>query len=195
MRRFCILLLCCVASSLAVAQEPYHIKTDVLGESVATFKQNHQDEKLECPTITTGPVELAGLRFCMTLYQPLTYAGEPASSRLANFADDRLYEITYFFDSSAMDKKRFGLYYDRLLQPLTEKFGKPTDVKDSDFVNITGGNLKNQVATWKNEVSTIQLEKCSGGDPYTTMLTFSLDKLKGDATRRQYKARHTASDM
>lgn len=194
-RRPVILLLCCLATPLVFAQgtEPYHIKADVLGESMATFKQNHQDEKLECPSAPVPHVP-AELKMCMTLYQPLTYAGEQASFRDARFADDKLYEISYGFDSSS-DKLRYGTYYDRLLQPLIDKFGKPTETQDLEFPNLTGANLKNQMATWKNGVSTIKLERCAQGNPFNTMLTFSLDKLADDAARRLYKARNATADM
>jgi len=174
------------------AAQPYQIKNDVLGESKAIFQQNHQDEKVNCPNVKGG---LPGLEFCVTLYQPLTYAGDRAESRNAYFLDDRLYKVSYLFNPSAIGNNEYGFYYERLLQPLTEKFGKPTEIKDSDFANLTGANLKNQVATWKNGISTIQLEKYLGTDPHTTGLTFLLDKLAEDAAQRQYKARHAKSDM
>jgi hypothetical protein len=207
---FIVWMLCCLISPVAFAQgtEPYHVKSDVLGETMATFRQNHRDEALDCPNVPSPPAPV-GLRVCQTMKtarpvlpslspgftnEPLTYAGEQAYVRIAWFDDEILFKIIYLFDFSSHE---IEFCYGRLLQPLTEHFGKPTEVKELDFPNLTGSNVKNHVAIWKNEVSTIRLEQFADGasDSHSTQLIFSLDKLADDAAQRQYKARHAKSDM
>jgi len=191
-----ILLLCCLASPLALAQgaEPYHIKADVLGETVETWKQNHQDEKQDCIVNSASDrfpdKSTPGLYGCLTLgsRQPMSYAEAKVGSRSVHFDDGRLYEVQYTLDSSWIAKDMYGMYYTILLAALTDKFGKPTQLEDSDFANLTGGHVPNQVATWKNGVSTIRLTKMVG-DLYTTMLTFSLDSLEQDAISKTVAAR------
>jgi hypothetical protein len=88
----------------------------------------------------------------------------------------------------------YGMYYMILLNALTNKFGKPTEIRTADFANLTGGHVPNHTATWKNGVSTIVLAELVG-DLYTTMLTFSLDTLENDARSKAVAAAKSKSDM
>ena len=108
--------------------------------------------------------------------------------------DRRLYEVVYTFNSASVSKDIYGLYYDRLRIALTEKFGKPTEVEDSDSANPKGAHSQNLTATWKNGISTISLKKF-GGDLYTTVITFSLDSLEEDARHQILVTRQHRSDM
>jgi hypothetical protein len=182
------------------AAEPYHIKADVLGETIEAYKQNHRDEKQDCivnPAADRFPDKSTpGLYACTTLAaeQPMTYAEAKVDSRSVHFDDGRLYEVVYTFDSSWISKDMYGMYYMQLQMALTDKFGKPAEVRESDFANLTGAHLQNQTATWKNGVSSISLTKFVGG-LYTTMLTFSSDALEEDARRKIVSARKPKSDM
>jgi hypothetical protein len=194
-----VLLGLCAASLAQDAVEPYYIKTDVLGETIETYKQNHQNEKQDCvinPAAGAFHNELApGLQSCVTLgtQQPMTYAEAQVKSRQVSFDDGKLYELVYVFDSAWITKESYGMYYDILLIGLTDKFGKPK-LEDSDFPTLTGSNVKNQTATWNNGVSTIRLHKFLG-NPYTSILTFSLDNLREDARHKMLAAKKPKSDM
>jgi hypothetical protein len=161
MRKINILLLCCAVSRLALAQgaaEPYHVKDDVLGETVAAYRQNHRDEH-NCVL----KKELApSVQGCTTYYafQPMTYANQPVLARKADFDDGQLYSVHMRFSSDT---------YDRMLGLLTQKFGAPA-------------STRRETAVWTNGVSTITL----AGEPAEGVtITFSLDALWRDAEQKQ----------
>jgi hypothetical protein len=201
-----LLFVCLIAAAaLAQSSEPYHIKNDVLGETTDAYRLNHEEETQDCivnPAADRFTDESTpGLKACTTLAvkQPMSYAEIKATSRLVRFDDDQLYELVYAFNSASVSsasvsKETYGLYYDQLRTALTEKFGKPTEVQDSDFAGLKGAHLQNQTATWKNDVSTISLTKFAG-DLYTTTLTFSLDSLEEDARHQIIVTRKHRSEM
>jgi len=195
-----VLLGISAAGAAQDAIEPYHIKDDALGETVYAYKLNHEEEGQDCiinPAADRFTDESTpGLKACTTLAvkQPMTYAEAKADSRLVRFDDDRLYEVVYSFKSASTSTDNYGLYYDQLKAAITEKFGKPAEVKNSDFTNLAGTHLQNQTATWKNGVSTIALTKFVG-DFHTTTLTFSLDSLEEDARHQIAVTRKHKSEM
>ncbi len=189
----------CAVSTAQDVVEPYHIQSDVLGETIDTYKLNHEEEKQDCivnPAADRFVDESTpGLKACTTLAvkQPMSYGDLKADSRLVRFDDGRLYEVVFAFNSASASKENYGLYYDPLRVALTEKFGKPTEVVGSGSANPAGAQLQNQTTTWKNGVSTISLKKFVG-DLYTTVLTFSLDSLEEDARHQIVMTRQHRSD-
>jgi len=195
-----VLLGMCATGAAQDAAEPYQIQTDVLGETIDAYRLNHQEEAQDC-IVNPAADRFAddstpGLKACTTLgvKQPITYGDVKAESRLVRFDDNRLYEVVYVFKSASASKEAYGPYYDQLRVALTDKFGKPTEVHDSDIASRTGAHLQNQTALWKNGVSTISLKKFEG-DLYTTVITFSLDSLEEDARHQVLVTRQHRSEQ
>jgi hypothetical protein len=159
----CLPLISCLAfaASLAQSPEPYHVKDDVLGETVAAYRRNHQNER-DCVLRKELRSALApSVQTCTTLamYQQMTYGNHPVWGRKVAFDDGKLYSIYMTFSSDT---------YDRMLGLLTEKFGAPA-------------STRSETAVWTNGVSTIML----AGEPKAVTITFSLDALQRDAEKKQ----------
>ena len=164
MRRLCILSLCfaIAPSVLGQSAEPYHIKDDVLGETVAAYKQNHRNEQHDCVIRKELRSKLApSVQTCQTLdmYQPMTYANQPLLGREVSFDDGKLYSVYMIFSSDT---------YDRMLGLLTQNFG-------------AAAIMHSTTAIWTNGVSAIIL----GGEPKAVTIAFSLDALRRDAEQKQ----------
>jgi hypothetical protein len=95
---------------------------------------------------------------------PGVYAAAP------DFANIGGYETTFLFASAAFQEPiRFRLYmvmvtprsdhYQTIVDALAVKYGKPTDVAISKVKNRMGAEFSDEVATWKNDSSSITVKK------------------------------------
>src|SRR5208283_2256284 len=146
----------------AQSAEPYDIKDDLLGETVATYRQNHRNEHDCVLKKELRSTVISSVQSCTTLYasQPMTYADQPVLARTVGFDDGKLYSFAMSFSSDT---------YDRMLGVLTQKFGAPASTRSG-------------MTVWTNGVSTITLY----GEPAEGVtLRFSLDALQRDAQEKQ----------
>lgn len=183
MHKFLIPAFLIFVSALAVAQqaapEPYHIKQDVLGETLDEYKANHADEKGDC-VFATGSLGLhdrsEGVQVCVTLArkQTMTYASVAIDGRMEEFVGGRLESLTMSFKEGD---------YDSLKAALTDKFGKPSKVSSKAVQNRMGAQFINESSLWINGIATIGLDHY-GRDLDHATLIFGLDALADDAHRK-----------
>jgi hypothetical protein len=106
-----------------------------------------------CKYFTPGPRGISGI-----------YAAAP------DFANIGGYETTFLFAPAAFHEPlRLRLYmvmvtprsdhYQTIVDALAVKYGKPTDVAVSKVKNRMGAEFNDEVATWKNDSSSITVKK------------------------------------
>ena len=184
---FCVLIIFAVSAVFAqtpapTAQspEPYHIKNDILGESISVYRQNNPEcsdkdpiSKLANFSQLKATGKWGGT--CMTLgFDPelppgqsthITYAEISMKMKTATFSEDHF--TLLMFTAKHRD-------YDLLRDNLIAKFGEPTSRATEDVQNRMGAHFVGELLTWDNSVSSIHLEEYSG-DLDSSSLVFALD--------------------
>jgi hypothetical protein len=159
---------------LGQSTEPYRIKGDLLGETVAAYQQNHRNED-DCAVrgglrTQVYPYVLPSLEGCTTSgkFQEMSYAHHRVLSRRVSFDDGRLYSLRMDFS---------GDTFDQLFAWLSQNFGAPF-------------RIETNLVQWGDGTSTITLKRePTNEDPTTIGLTFSLDALERDAEQKRFLAR------
>jgi len=154
---------------LGQSAEPYRINADLLGETVAAYKQNHRNEHDCALRHVVYPYFLPSLEGCTAsaVAQRMSYAHHRVLSRHVSFDDGRLYSFRMEFSRDA---------FDQLFASVSENFGAPF-------------RIETRLAQWGDGTSTITLkEEPTDAEP-TVSLTFSLDALEQDAEQKRYLAR------
>lgn len=176
MRKSVLAFLLIVASSYSVCQaapEPYHIKQDVLGESLSIYRQNN-------PKDCTSRPDFSKEKSCVTPYEDfkadvalklnpglLTYANVPVQTSVVIGYEDRLCLLEYRFDNGN---------FETLKTALIAKFGDPSSSTVEPVQNRMGATFSSHRLKWVNGVSTIVLDEFHG-DLNTTAVTFIHDEL------------------
>lgn len=177
----------------ATPVEPYHIKSDILGEPISAYRQNNPD-CTEKNQITGMPnfyhvqhsEKLSG--DCMTIEETtsITYANVPMKAKQVTFSEDRFVFLMYIARHSG---------YESLRDNLTAKFGEPTRKATEELQNRMGAHFTGENLVWDNGISSIHLEEY-GGNLDTTTLTFALDDyLKWQERLQKESAKKPSSDM
>jgi hypothetical protein len=164
----------------AMAQEPFTMKQDQLGESLAAYHLNNDD----CPAAAFKAVKASGALVCVSADKAFTYAGARHNAKRITVLSDRVVMINLTFSHAE---------YTTVLNSLRERFGNgiPSFTERSVLLTLaklmvekemTPSQLENAPARaanfkWANGVSTIQLSEYDASDPsfQTSNLTFSLD--------------------
>lgn len=164
----------------AMAQEPFTMKQDQLGESLAAYHLNNDD----CPAAAFKAVKASGALVCVSTDKVFTYAGARHNAKRITVLSDRVVMINLTFSHAE---------YTTVLNSLRERFGNgiPSFTERSVLLTLaklmvekemTPPQLENAPARaanskWANGVSTIQLSEYDARDPsfQTSNLTFSLD--------------------
>jgi hypothetical protein len=90
MNRVLIIVMMTVA---AFAQDPYHFKQDVLGESLASYQQNNS----ECPTAKLKTDATRKIQFCQVRPSTLPFGRTKVLEKRVGFLHGRLYLVTMTF--------------------------------------------------------------------------------------------------
>jgi len=164
----------------AMAQEPFPMKHDQLGESLAAYHLNNDD----CPAAAFNAVKASGALVCVSKDKAFTYAGARHNTKRITVLDDQVVMINLTFSHAE---------YTSVLNSLRERFGNgiPTFTERSVLLilaklmaekEMTPRQLDNIPARasnvkWSNGVSTIELREYDARDPsfQSSNLTFSLD--------------------
>jgi hypothetical protein len=164
----------------AMAQEPFTMKHDQLGESLAAYHLNNDD----CPAAAFNAVKASGALVCVSKDKAFTYAGARHNTKRITVLDDQVVMINLTFSHAE---------YTSVLNSLRERFGNgiPTFTERSVLLilaklmaekEMTPRQLDNIPARasnveWSNGVSTIELREYDARDPsfQSSNLTFSLD--------------------
>jgi hypothetical protein len=164
----------------AMAQEPFTMKQDQLGESLAAYHLNNDD----CPTAAFKADKASGARVCISKDKAFTYAGAKHNIKRITVLDDKVVMINLTFSHAE---------YITVLNSLRERVGdgvpsfsersvlltlsklmvqKEMTPRQLDNVPAKASNFK-----WSNGVSTIVLSEYDAEDPsfQSSNLTFCLD--------------------
>jgi hypothetical protein len=169
--KFLVTALLLSASALAqssASPEPYHIKNDVLGESISAYLQNNPDCK---GTAQISQTEIGGKwsGHCFAGKElgsaPSTYAGIPVKIKRVEFAEDCFVSLVLFVEHDN---------YPVLRDNLIAKFGEPTKRSSVDAQNKMGQGLTGAFLTWDNGVSSIRLSE-HVGDMDLSAVSFAMD--------------------
>jgi len=157
----------------ATALEPYHIKSDALGEAISVYRQNNPEcgdkdavNGLNNFYHVRDSVKWSGM--CMTLGREtfITYANIRMDMKQATFSEDRFVWLMYTARHSD---------YVFLRDNLIAKFGEATKKTTKGLQNRMGAHFTGEVLLWDNGVSSIHLEEYSGNLD-TSSLVFALDE-------------------
>ena len=164
----------------AMAQEPFTMKHDQLGESLVAYHLNNDD----CPADAFKADKASGALICVSKDKAFTYAGARHNTKRITVLDDQVVMINLTFPHAE---------YITVLNSLRERFGNgiPTFTERSVLLTLaklmvekemTPRQLDNIPARasnvkWSNGVSTIELREYDARDPsfQSSNLTFSLD--------------------
>lgn len=164
----------------AMAQEPFTMKHDQLGESLAAYYLNNDD----CPAAAFKADKASGALVCVSNEKAFTYAGARYNTKRITVLGDQVVMINLTFSHAE---------YTSVLNSLRERFGNgiPSFTERSVLLTLaklmvekemTPRQLDNVPARatnfkWPNGVSTILLSEYDAQDPsfQTSNLTFSLD--------------------
>jgi len=164
----------------AMAQEPFTVKGDHLGESLASYHLNNVD----CPDSAFKVDKASGARVCVSADRSFEFAGVKHSTKRVTALRGQIVMISLTFSHAE---------YNTVLNSLRETFGdgvmsfserkvlltlarimtgKEMTSPVRDTVPARAANFK-----WSNGVSTIQLSEYDASDPsfHTSNLSFSLD--------------------
>jgi hypothetical protein len=186
--------------------EPYHIKDDMLGESLAAYRQINArplpplgglvtsaayHPTTDCALAEDGTGlkdEGTGVLSCVTPGPDETYAGMAMHYKFVSFYSGRLYLVRYAFGRGR---------YAAMLQAITQKLGAPAARTARDVENGFGTQVKRETVTWSNGVSTVTLTESSADDLETSVLEFTQDDLRVAVERKrgQSAAEARKSDM
>lgn len=181
-------------AAFAVAQEPYHVKQDVLGEPLATYQQNTN----ECPTAKLKVDAMRKMQLCEGSTSASVFAGAQILKKHVSFLHGRLYLITMTFAHSDFDSLKLALI---------DKFGPPTRHRTTEkAVLITIAEvmrneemnqeqrenvpLSSDTKEWTNGVSTIYLSEHDTTDPTfkTSSVAFILNELSKEVLNNATKS-------
>ena len=169
-----------LVATAAMAQEPFTVNHDRLGESVASYLLNNVD----CPMSAFKADRASGAMICVSSDKTFTYAGVKHDNKRVTVLRDQVVMINLTFSHDQ---------YNTVLNSLREKFGDgimsfteanvlATLAKIMAGKELTPREQKNVPARaanfkWSNGVSTIQLSEYDARDPSfeSSNLTFSLD--------------------
>lgn len=164
----------------AMAQEPFTMKHDQLGESLAAYHLNNDD----CPTAAFKADKASGALVCVSDDKGFTFAGARHNTKRITVLDDKVVMINLTFPHAD---------YITVLNSLRERIGNgiPSFAERSVLLTLaklmvekemTPQQLDNVPARasnfkWSNGVSTILLSEYDAGDPsfHSSNLTFCLD--------------------
>jgi hypothetical protein len=164
----------------AMAQEPFTMKHDQLGESLAAYHLNNDD----CPTAAFKADKASGALVCVSKDKAFTFAGARHNTKRITVLDDKVIMINLTFPHGD---------YITVLNSLRERIGdgipsfteqkvlltlaklmveKEMTPLQLDNVPARASNFK-----WSNGVSTILLSEYDAGDPsfQSSNLAFCLD--------------------
>ena len=164
----------------AMAQEPFTMKHDQLGETLASYHQNNND----CPKAAFKADKASGVLVCVSNDKGFTYAGVRHKTKRITVLDDQVAMITLIFPHAEFNTVLNSLretvgngipsFTERnVLLTLTKLMAeKEMTRRQLDAVPARASNFK-----WSNGVSTILLSEYDAADPsfQSSNLTFSLD--------------------
>jgi hypothetical protein len=164
----------------AMAQEPFTMKQDQLGESLAAYHLNNDD----CPAAAFKAVKASGALVCVSTDKAFTYAGASHKAKRITVLGDRVVMINLTFSHAE---------YTSVLNSLRERFGNgiPSFTERSVLLTLAKLMVKKEMTPrqvenvparaanvkWSNGVSTIVLREYDAEDPsfQSSNLTISLD--------------------
>jgi len=165
-------------SAMAQAQEPFAVKHDQLGESVAAYHRNNED----CPKAAFKVDKASGVLICFSNNKGFTYAGARYDAKRITVLRDQVVMINLTFSHGE---------YNTVLNSLRERFGNLSFTERSVLMTLAKlmvgremmprqlDNLPERATNfkWSNGVSTILLSEYDAQDPsfQASNLTFSLD--------------------
>ena len=177
----------------AMAQQPFTINHDQLGESLAAYHRNNND----CPTAAFKASKESGALVCLSQDKAFTYAGARHNTKRITVLDDKVVMINLTFShadyitvlNSLRERNGNGIpsFTERrvlltLAKLMVEKEMTP---EQQENVPAQASNFK-----WTNGVSTILLSEYDAADPsfQSSNLTFVLDsgmqEIRDNAGRR-----------
>jgi len=176
-------LIMVMMTAAAFAQDPYHFKQDVLGESLASYQQNNS----ECPTAKLTTDATRKIQFCQARPSTSPFGRTQVLEKRVGFLHGRLYLLTMTFSHADFNAVSLAL---------SEKFGQPAKSRSTDQAvlitiaevmsskEMTQEQRKNvphkaQTKEWTNGISTISLSEYDATDPRfnTSTVSFTLDEL------------------
>jgi len=164
----------------AMAQEPFAIKHDQLGETLAAYHQNNAD----CPTAAFKADKVSGALVCISKDKAFTFAGARYNTKRITVLDDKVVMINLTFSHAE---------YSTVLNSLRERVGDgiPSVTERSVLLALTKLMVEKEMTprqmdnvparasnfTWSNGVSTISLREYDAADPsfQSSNLTYVLD--------------------
>lgn len=167
-------------ATVAMAQEPFAVKRDRLGESVASYHINN----IDCPKPAFKADKASGALICVSNEKAFAYAGVKHNTKRVTVLRDQVVMINLTFAHSE---------YNTVLNSLRDSFGEGIMSFTDQRVLLTMAKIMaaREVTTsqrdhlparavnfrWSNGVSTIELSEYDARDPsfQTSNLTFSLD--------------------
>jgi hypothetical protein len=164
----------------AMAQVPFTMKHDQLGESLAAYHLNNDD----CPASAFKADKASGALVCVSKDKAFTYAGARHNIKRITMLDDQVVMINLTFSHAE---------YTSVLNSLRERFGNgiPSFTERSVLLTLAKLMVKKEMTPrqvenvparaanvkWSNGVSTIVLREYDAEDPsfQSSNLTISLD--------------------
>jgi hypothetical protein len=193
-------LIAVLLATAAMAQVPYSVKHDQLGESLASYQMNNSD----CPKTAFKAEETSGVSVCASSDKTLTYAGVQLTTKRITALHDQVVMINLTFSHAQYNsvlaalRESFGegtmsVTERSVLITLVEvMLGKETTQRQKETVPPSAENFK-----WSNGVSTIQLSEYDASDPtfQTSNVTFSLDSALKEIRNNfdRYVERHSGN--
>lgn len=164
----------------AMAQEPFTMKQDQLGESLGAYHLNNHD----CPTAAFKADKASGALVCVSKDKAFTFAGATHNTKRITVLDDKVVMINLTFPHAE---------YITVLNSLRERIGNGTPSFTGQSVLLTLAKLMAEKEMtprqqenvpagasnfkWSNGVSSILLSEYDAADPsfQSSNLTFVLD--------------------
>jgi hypothetical protein len=173
----------------AMAQEPFRVKHDQLGESLAAYRLNNDD----CPTAAFKADKVSGTQVCVSKGKDFTFAGARHNTKRITVLDNKVVMINLTFSHAE---------YSTVLNSLRERVGDgiPSVTERSVLLalaklmvekEMTPRQINNVPARasnfkWSNGVSTILLREYDAADPsfqssnLTLVLDSALDEIRAN---------------
>jgi hypothetical protein len=170
--------------------EPYSVKADKLGETLAEWKANNPADY--CNNDTVDGLANSAVDPDVIFCSPSgtrTYADQEELSESASFYKGHLFRVQIFLYNM--------LRLPPVMTALKEKFGTPSGHEATPLHNGFGARFDAHKWRWTNGVSTIELAYIDEPGPDCPIVTFTLDSIYKEIKDRQqkYKATKTRSDM
>jgi len=135
----------------AMAQEPYSVKQDQLGETLATWQSHNKSDRCSKPGQSGWGSLLPGEDTCTWVFagkknDDTTYANATLFRRHAYFYQGQLYRVEMEFNR-----------YDgaSVLLAMTDKFGPAASFGIETYQNRLGLTFDRGVVSWSNGTSTV----------------------------------------